>query len=442
MKPAYQKYFSNYFFQQILFVLIILIFFLLVILPNFTAHNEDGNLITITYADNISQAHKILIKKFNNEYKGRIKVETINLPFSKFSTNERKELLARALRSKSDKIDIFAVDLIWVHRFAKWSEPINESDLNGLENKLLKYSLASCFFNDSLVAIPLYIDISLMFYREDILKKLHNYKIIEKELQNSITWENFIKLGKRMKKLGYPFYIYPAESYEGLICSLTELILNMEPEFFNHGINYNNGTVKNALGFLVDLVQKQKLTPYQATGFKGYSSWEYFIKSNAVFLRGWPGYERYKREAVKKYNFKGIVKKAPLPHLKGSKPISVYGGWNLMISKFSNHKKEALEFIKFLLREDSQKIMYQEGGYLPVLKQLYEDKSFVAKYKDLKFYKNLLNNGVHRPFLKDYTRISDILAYYANKAIKGEISVDKALNEVDQNIQSKSIIIK
>ena len=281
-----------------------------------------------------------------------------------------------------------------------------------------------------------------MFYRQDVLKKLPNYIEIEKELQNSITWERFIKLGEKISKLGHPFYIYPAESYEGLICSLTELIVNDNPNFFTSEINYKSPEAEKALQLLVDLVHKYELTPQQVTKFKGNSSWEYFIKKDAVFLRGWPGYERYKKDVITKFNFKGTIKKAPLPHIKGSKPTSVYGGWNLMISKFSNHKKEALEFIKYLLREESQKTMYEVGGYLPILKSLYVNKSFLEKHNDLAYYSKLLNNGVHRPFLKDYTRISDILSYHANKAIKGEVDVNTALQDVDKYIKTKSFIIK
>ena len=79
----------------------------------------------IYFADNISVAHEALIKRFNEIYRGEIEVIPVNLPFSKFSTNERKELLVRSLRSKSDLIDVLAVDLIWVPRFAKWCEPLD-----------------------------------------------------------------------------------------------------------------------------------------------------------------------------------------------------------------------------------------------------------------------------------------------------------------------------
>ena len=113
----------------------------------------------------------MLIDRFNDNYKDEIEVIPINLPFSKFSTNERKELLARSLRSKSDLIDVFAVDLIWSARFAKWVHPLDNlldsSDLNNL----LSYSLESCYYKGNLVAVPLYIDVGLMYYRKDLIKK-------------------------------------------------------------------------------------------------------------------------------------------------------------------------------------------------------------------------------------------------------------------------------
>lgn len=92
---------------------------------HFKLKNADTGLVTqIFFADNISNAHRKLIERFNEEFKGQIEVIPIDLPFSKFSTNERKELLARSLRSKSERIDVFAVDLIWVPRFARWGQPV------------------------------------------------------------------------------------------------------------------------------------------------------------------------------------------------------------------------------------------------------------------------------------------------------------------------------
>ena len=113
-----------------------------------------------------------------------------------------------------------------------------------------------------------------------------------------------------------------------------------------------------------------------------------------------------------------------------------------MISKFSEKRPEVIKFAKFLLSEESQKLMFEEGSYLPTNKKLYTDAKFVKRYPDLLYFKNLYQFGVHRPFIEDYTNVSDILSYYLNRAIKKEISVDDALKEATRKIKEKVILVK
>ena len=56
-----------------------------------------------------------------------------------------------------------------------------------------------------------------------------------------------------------------------------------------------------------------------------------------------------------------FLKIAPLPHLKEHEPGWTLGGWNLMLSKHSQHKPEAIEFIKFMTSKKSQEILFQMG---------------------------------------------------------------------------------
>ena len=49
----------------------------------------------IYYIDNISEAHRILIERFNQRYKNKIEVVPVNLPFYNFTTNDRKEILGQ-----------------------------------------------------------------------------------------------------------------------------------------------------------------------------------------------------------------------------------------------------------------------------------------------------------------------------------------------------------
>jgi len=89
----------------------------------FLRHQEPA-VTEIYFADRITDAHRILIDRYNVLNAGKVKVIPIDFPNKDFTSNERKEILARSLRGEGDGIDLFAVDVIWVQRFAKWCEPL------------------------------------------------------------------------------------------------------------------------------------------------------------------------------------------------------------------------------------------------------------------------------------------------------------------------------
>lgn len=425
---------------SLIFILIGFISFIIISVwnNNYPANNERK----IYFVDNISQAHRDVIARFNALHKGEIKVEVINLPFEKFSTNERKELLARYLRSKNDKIDVFTADQIWAHRFARWAEPLDKYFTDTDKKTILNYALQSCIYKNQVVAVPFFMDIGVMYYRKDLIEKLPDYKNIVRELSESITWEDFIKLGEKIKRDGKPFYIFQADNYEGLMCSYIELLSDQNKSLFeNDSVQLTSPESVRALSLLVDLVNKYHLTPPKVTEFKESNSYRYFILNNGLFVRAWPNFPRdYVTNYGKDPRINQLVK-VPLPHFAGFKPVAITGGWNLMISKYSIRKPEALEFVKFLMSEEAQKIMYEEGGYLPTNNLIYEDSVYTSKYPDLKFFKNYLKSGVHRPYLVEYTRISDIVTHFIQLAIKKEITVKEALQKATNMINNERFYI-
>ena len=412
--------------------------------PSGSGDNLNSNIKKIYFVDHISAAHQKVIDRFNEKYRGQIEVVAINLPFTKFSTNERKELLARYLRSRSDRIDIFSVDQIWVPRFAKWAIPM-EKYINPLtKDNLLKFAMQSCYFRDTLVAIPLYIDIALMSYRKDLLGKLPDHEIVEKKIKESITWEDFISLQNRLGYSQNPFFLFQADDYEGLVCIFAEMMANQnKPMIIDGALQLNSEEAKRALQLLVDLVNKYNVSPQEVVTLKENSSYDYFIANDGVFLRGWTSF--LSNDSKRSYNYNKVFDKlgeAPTPHFAGFSPVSVFGGWNLMISKFSTKIPEAVKFVNYLISDEAQKIMYEEALFLPISEKIYKDLSYAKDFPRLQFYYKLLKRGFHRPFMENYTNVSDFLSYYLNQAIRKELSVEDALKMASEKINSGSILIK
>ncbi|MFA6457193.1 MAG: extracellular solute-binding protein [Bacteroidota bacterium] len=423
------------------------VFALIILLPNSMGSPRalfgEPTVKKLYFADHISPAHQAVINRFNQLHRGRIEVIPVNLPFSKFTTNERKELLARSLRSKSDRLDVFSVDYIWTARFAKWCEPLDEYFSEEDKANILSPTLQSCLTDGKLVAMPLYIDIGMMYYRKDILAKLPDAKQIEERLQNSITWDELFELQKRLGMKNKPFYIFQANDYEGLNCNYFEILASMDENYFKgNRINLNTPTARKALQMMVDFIHTKKITPPDVSQFDENKSYEYWLKNDAMFVRGWSNLVENYRIVFSDTSKLRYIGRAALPHFPGHKETSVYGGWNLMISKFSNNKQAAVEFVRFLQTIEAKKIMFEQGDYIPVNRDVYADSAYVQKYPKLIFYRKLIERGFHRPSLEEYTKIADIIAHYVHLAIKGEMKVDQALEVASQMINSTNGTLK
>jgi multiple sugar transport system substrate-binding protein len=405
--------------------------------------SEGAGLTRVYFADRISLGHRKVIDRFNQIHQGKIEVVPVDLPFDKFSTNERKELLARSLRSRSDKLDVFAVDLIWVRRFARWCEPLDRYIDRTERERVIPVALRSCIYDTSLVSMPLYIDIGLMYYRKDIIDRLPDARHVEEELEGSMPWPDFRRLRERIGLDRKPYYVFQADDYEGLVCNYLELLAGLDPEAVaTDHIDLGSDAARSALQMMVDLVHKDGISPPAVTDFDENLSYSFMLENDAVFVRGWPNFVENFRKTYPDTAKLASIRKAALPHFPSHEPTSVLGGWNLMLSKQSTRKAEAVEFIRFAGTKEAEQILYEAEGFLPVTRDIYQDTAYMRGHPDLAYYHTLLERGFDRPAMVDYTRISDILSYYIHRAIRQDLSVEDALKQASEMVNSNKVLIK
>jgi ABC-type glycerol-3-phosphate transport system substrate-binding protein len=396
----------------------------------------------IYFADMITAAHKILIDEYNKLHEGKVEVIPVDFPNADFTTNERKEVVARSLRGHGDGIDLFAVDIIWVERFAKWCEPLDKYFPVQDRDKILDKALESCYYDSELVAVPLDMVQGVMYYRKDLLQNVKGGDKFISKINNYITWKDFIRFGQEAG-IKDSFYIFPGADFEGLVCCYLDQLFSLKPNYFKEdGFNFDTPQADQALQLFVDIINKYKIAPSAAAELTDVTSFEYFIKHNAIFLRGWPTYIKDFSEKPIDAKKQSQLAKAPIPYFKKGQPASVFGGWDLMVSKFSDKKKEAVDFVKFLLSNKSQEIFYKESGYYPIVKKFYEDSLYLNRYPEISEFKELMKTGVHRPAHVEYTKFSKILSYYINKAIRKEIPVKEALIKCTKDIQLDKLMVQ
>ena len=148
------------------------------------------------FADRMTEAHRILINQYNQSHAGKIKVIPVDFPNPDFSTDTRKEILARSLRGDDDGIDLLAVDVIWVQRFAKWCEPLGKYFTDEERKRITPIALGSCYHEGELVAVPLDISEGVVYYRADLLANEPRGKELLQKVQSVMSWDDFLKIKK------------------------------------------------------------------------------------------------------------------------------------------------------------------------------------------------------------------------------------------------------
>ena len=113
------------------------------------------------------------------------------------------------------------------------------------------------------------------------------------------------------------------------------------------------------------------------------------------------------------------------------------GGWNLMMAKASTKKAAVVDFVKYLLSDESQEIFYSKGGHYPVINSFYVDSTYRSRFPEIPVINDLLKSGVHRPIQENYTKYSKFMSRYFSLAILGKISVDQAMQRVHTAIESE-----
>jgi len=413
-------------YSVIILLIISFLVILLFYLSPLQSYSKNIDAETVIYfADNITEAHRLIINLFNKENKGRIRVEAINLDHHKLDTNKRKELIFRNLRSERSKIDIFTIDNIWLPRFAKWAEPLDRFFAEDVIEKILPELQGSCYYDHTLYAFPLFYDLGVLFYRQDLIDKLPNAAKWEKKLNEGITWHDLYELKKNYFK-NKPVYVFQAKAYEGLICNYLEIGAGLgRPVFQKDAFLLNETNIARVNSFVKDIIYNKKIVPSEVIQFDEASSFLYALKNDIPLMRAWVT-NINNMYFLEKYRDKvNNLQMAPLPSKEGNGHALALGGWNLIISKYSRNKKEAARFLKFISSNQVQSELFNAGFFLPIFKDVRFQKNSVNAKMIKPFTENWIKYSIRRPVNKNYTRLSDIYSTLINRALRGQINVDE-----------------
>jgi trehalose/maltose transport system substrate-binding protein len=326
--------------------------------------------------------------------------------------------------------DVVSIDVIWsgiLNPYLMDLKPYFADELSS-QNRVV---LASYTVGDKLVAIPHHAYISVLYYRPNLLRK-YGYREPPK------TWEELEKMASRIQagerargEKDFWGYVWQGGVTEDLTCSGLEWQISEAGGRIiedDRTISVNNPQVIRAWQRAARWVGS--ISP---PGVMAYGLWDaqnLWGSGNAAFLRGWQsdysvitgGWPFARSPSPASTGNSAEIGLTSIPGGTAGR-ASTLGGNGLAISRTSAHPREALELIRFLLREDAQLTSGKEHTVPPEEVEFYKLPAMLDPYPQLAKLKQQGAGLVARPSIvagEKYEQVSRAYIGVVRSVLTGE----------------------
>jgi len=376
--------------------------------------------ITYVQGKDNSNVVRPLIEKWNAAHPN----EKVTFKEQTDQADQQHDDLVQHFQAKDAGYDVSDVDVVWTAEFAAkgWLQPLK--DKMALDTSaMLKPTVDSGTYKGTLYAAPQTSDGGILYYRKDLVPTAPK------------TWDEMMGMCSIAKANNIGCYAGQFSKYEGLTVNASEAINSSGGSVLDKDgkPSLNTADAKAGLENLAKAYADGNI-PKEAITYKEEESRQAFQDGKLLFLRNWPYvYNLATTEGSSKV--KDVLGMTALPGKDGPGASSL-GGHNLAVSVYSKNKATALDFLKFMTSEETEKFYATQGSLAPVLGALYEDKELVAKLPYLPVLKTSIENAVPRPVSPFYPAVTKAIQENAYSAIKGEKSVETALSDMQKSIES------
>lgn len=385
------------------------------------ANNLDGRgPITYVQGKDNSNVVRPLIEKWNAAHPN----EKVTFKEQTDQADQQHDDIVQHFQAKDASYDVVDVDVVWTAEFAAkgWLQPLKDK-MAFDTSAMLKPTVDSATYKGTLYAAPQTSDGALLYYRKDLVPTPPK------------TWDEMMGMCSVAKENKIGCYAGQFSKYEGLTVNASEAINSAGGSVLDKDgkPSLNTDQAKAGLENLAKAYADGNI-PKEGITFQEEQSRQAFQDGKLLFLRNWPYvYNLATTEGSSKVKDKlGI---APIPGKDGPGASSL-GGHSLAVSVYSKNKATALDFLKFMTSEETEKFYATQGSLAPVLGSLYTDQTLVKKLPYLPVLKTSIENAVPRPVSPFYPAVTKAIQENAYSAIKGEKPVDTALSDMQKSIES------
>jgi len=269
--------------------------------------------------------------------------------------------------------------------------------------------------------VPWYVDTRLLFYRRDALEAAGIHEA-------PASWTGWVKALAAIKARAAPDHyaiLLPLNEVEPLLA----LALQQPDPLLRDGDRYGNfesDGFRRALAFYVDMFRRGFAPPITASQMS--NVWTEFGRGTfAFYISGpWNIGEFERRLPAELQNTWAT---APLPGPSGP-GASIAGGSSLVVFRESPVKDAAWQLVEYLSRPDIQLRFREMTGDLPPRRSAWRDPA-LANDVHARAFRDQLERVKPAPKVPEWERIADEMRNVAERAARGQWTVDEAVRELD-----------
>ncbi len=355
--------------------------------------------------------------------------------------NDTTAVLSSYLRdfeTGSGDADVYAIDIVWPGILSEYAEDLRPTI--GRLHDMLPTLVQNDTVKGKLVAVPYFMELSLLYYRRDLLEK-YRFK------QPPLTWGELerqartIEDGERANgnNLFWGF-LWQGAASEALTCNALEWQVSQgggrligsdgKPSIRRDRFV---ATLERARGWI------STLSPPDVTSQLEDDSLQIWKSGNAAFMRNWPyAYLESMKDDSSIRNRIGVTV-LPMGDGRDGRHADILGGFQLMVSKTSKNKSAAIEMVKFLTSPEIQRVNATTRGYAPTRPGLYYDSAVLKANPFFAILRDVLFNGaVTRPSTVSGSRYDKISKAYftaVRQTLTGQKSADTAVQELEKQLE-------
>jgi trehalose/maltose transport system substrate-binding protein len=354
--------------------------------------------------------------------------------------NDTSAVLSSYLRefeTGSPRADVYAIDIVWPGILSDYAEDLRPAfgDMSDMVPGLVENNTV----RGKLIAVPYFVEISLLYYRRDLLQKYHF-------VEPPRTWNELerqakvIAKGERANGRGtFWGFLWQEAASEALTCNALEWQISQGAGWLLRP----DRTVSLEHVAMVQALERARrwigtVSPPDVTGQLEDDSLRIWKNGDAAFMRNWPyAYVESLRPDSTVRNKVGVTL-LPRGDDLGARHADVLGGFQLMVSKKSANKDAAIELVKFLTSPEIQRVNAVTRGYAPTRPVLYDSPALKANSFFATLRNVLLNGAVTRPSTAagpQYDRLSTAYFTAVRQTLIGEKTADAAVTELESELR-------